>query len=61
MEDNQKCPKCSKKLIWVKSGPRESIPSGDKIVMKLASEIFRCVDHGLWRIYISGAVEPYSE
>jgi hypothetical protein len=26
---------------------------------KLASSIYECADHGLWRVYISDRIEPY--
>ena len=32
---------------------------GSKIVMKLDSNVYKCPDHGNFRIYISGAMEKY--
>ena len=59
--DDKACPQCQGKLAYVKEGPQETSSSGDKIIVTLASSIYRCPTHGLWRFYISGAVEPYRE
>jgi hypothetical protein len=60
-EQVHECPSCRRVLTYVKEGPTEFRSSGDKIIGKLASDIFRCDEHGLFRIYISGAVEKYRE
>ena len=59
-DENPKCPTCSKPLIYVNDPPVEASSFGDKISVKFASSIYRCPEHGLWRFYINGEVEPYS-
>ena len=41
--------------------PEEPNFSGGTINMPLDSDIYRCAEHGLFRIYISGAAKRYSE
>lgn len=59
----QLCPNCGAILEYVKPvrfDEKEMKPVGsDRFTLKLASDIYQCPQHGLWRIYISGAVEPY--
>ena len=56
------CPQCERELDYVQDGPPEEPRSANNVVrIKLASIIGRCPDHGLFRVYISGAVTPYRE
>ena len=53
------CPKCKREMEHVVTPKEEITSSGDKLIMPLDSDVFRCVEHGMWRFYISGAVKPY--
>jgi hypothetical protein len=56
------CPVCQKPTTFEKEGPPEEPNfSGGAINMPLDSDIYRCAEHGLFRIYISGAAKRYSE
>jgi len=56
-----RCPECSGILTYIKEVPLEASAQGKTFVVPLPSDIYRCPEHGLWRICISGSVEPYLE
>ncbi len=55
------CPTCLGKLTYVKEGPHDEQLSRDGVIGALASAIYRCPEHGLWRIYISGRSVQYQD
>jgi hypothetical protein len=62
MAQEPQCPKCPRVLSYVKDPDAEvSSGGGDRIVVKLASSIYEGADHGRWRVYINGKIEPYRE
>ena len=57
---NPLCPRCQKELAFVMHPPpEETRGDGNRVSLPLDSSIFRCADHGNWRIYVSGAAKPY--
>ena len=61
MEQVKKCRRCSRSLTYVRDFPYEDRSQRDAIGVSLASNIYRCPEHGLWRIFISGAAVPFQE
>jgi hypothetical protein len=58
-DERPKCPKCDRPMEEVKDAPDEIDASVASIIAPLESHIHRCHEHGLWRIFVSGAVVPY--
>lgn len=58
----QRCPACDRLMEYVKLFPQD-IAGGDGgiIHVSLESHVWRCPEHGLWRIYISGKKVQISE
>jgi len=53
-KDNQKCD-CGQTLKFVEDVPFQGRSSGDQFIVKVASAIYECPDHGLWRIGVDGS------
>ncbi len=58
-EKHPPCPTCLGKLTYEGEGPHDDRLANEGIVGALASAIYRCPEHGLWQIYISGRAVPY--
>lgn len=60
--DNPLCPTCEREMQFVKVGPKQK-PQWEhgKVHVPLDSNIYTCAEHGMWRVYISGHGERYSE
>ena len=49
-------------MTFVKKAPQEPDESSEgDVVVFLESEIYRCTEHGTFRVYISGAIKPFRE
>jgi hypothetical protein len=59
IDETRVCPTCLGNLLYVKACPCETRSSSATIIGSLASDIYRCPEHGLWRFSMSGAVSPY--
>jgi hypothetical protein len=59
-EQDQACPECSCALTYVEDVPLEAGSDKMRIAVRLASTIYKCPDHGLFRIFVGGAVVPYT-
>jgi hypothetical protein len=56
------CPECPRKLAYVKDAPApESPATATEFTVPLTKEIWRCQEHGLFRVHQSGHIEPYRE
>lgn len=55
-EKRERCPTCDETMEYVKRYPSESeIQSGaERFSIPLDSHIWRCPEHGLWRISMNG-------
>ena len=53
----QKCDLCGRPMTFVERPKFEAGSDGGRINVTLASEIWECEEHGLWRIYTSGRRE----
>ena len=56
MPEQEFC-ECGQEMTFVEDGDEPPHFGSSRIIMPLASDIWECPDHGLWRIYISGARE----
>lgn len=60
MAKEQKCRECGAPLKYVEDVDPEfyGVPgSSSKVTVPLASKIYECEQHGLWRIYINDVAE----
>ena len=53
------CPICHEPIKFAMPGPEPPTRASGPIIGKIASGIFRCPNHGLIRVYVSGVVEPW--
>ena len=65
-EERMLCPTCNGRLTYVRELTREERESGirsggDRFSVPLDSHISSCPEHGFWRVFISGRVEPFTE
>lgn len=61
MTAKHQCPKCQREMERVIAPEEEITSGGEKMIVPLDSDVFRCPDHGMWRFYINGAIRPYPE
>jgi hypothetical protein len=61
MDPELKCPKCAQKLTFIKTQPSETSIKAGNAASRLSAAIYRCGEHGLWRCYPDGEVEPFRE
>ena len=52
-----KCELCSRPLTFVEEVKSQPYGDGRQVIIPLASDIYECPEHGLWRIFISGLRE----
>ncbi len=60
-EPGKKCPMCGREMTYVKDGPTEITGGRDGSVVSLASTIYFCAEHGLFRAFMRGAIVPFSD
>lgn len=54
------CETCGAELSYVRDEPAEpSTATESGVSVPLASEIYRCSTHGLWRIYANGTAKLF--
>ena len=53
-KNDQKCD-CGRPLTFVEDVPFQAHGSGDQLIVPVASSIYKCPVHGLWRIGIDGS------
>lgn len=58
-----RCLRCEAKLDYVREAPEEDVSATSSgISVPVESHIYKCPNgHGLFRVYVSGAVRPYVE
>ena len=65
MNKPQKCPECGEPVTHVRDWPTEMWDAGgSQVAVPLASAVYRCAEHGDWRINIRGdatSIAPLSE
>lgn len=55
MDTPQKCPQCGESMTHVRDWPTEIWDAGaSRVAVPVASAVYRCADHGEWRINIRG-------
>ena len=60
---NERCPTCGAQMDYIKGMMRDTpaeIRPTPRLGIGSASAIWRCPEHGQFRIYISGAVLPFA-
>lgn len=60
-ESVPRCPICSSALAYVEEITPVTGGEGNQILVPLASDVYRCAQHGLWRVFMSGDVVPLVE
>jgi hypothetical protein len=60
-EQDPGCPECSRAMTYVEDVPLEAGSDQLRIAVRLASAIYHCPDHGYFRIFVGGAVVPYTK
>ena len=48
-------------MTYVEDVPLEAGSDELRIAVRLASSIYQCPDHGFFRIFVGGAVVPYTK
>jgi hypothetical protein len=58
----QMCPKCQAVMKYIKESPPDFVrASRSTFSSNVPSLIYECPEHGQFRIYVSGRIEPYAE
>jgi len=58
----QTCPTCQTVMTYIKETPPEFVRASRRTFSShVASQIYECPEHGQFRIYVSGRIEPYAE
>lgn len=50
MADTEEGPTCSRPMKYIGDWPSESSTEGGNIRVSLASSVYECPEHGLWRV-----------
>ena len=60
-DENPVCPTCGGETEYERDAPKQTTWTGDKVRVALAAGLYRCPDHGLWRIDIAGQSKKWPE
>jgi hypothetical protein len=56
------CPTCQTVMKYIKEVQPDFVRASRRTFSgKVASSVYECPEHGRFRIYISGRIEPYAE
>ena len=61
LDERPLCPTCQKPMNFARWVKEPASVEGSQITVPLDSKMYLCDEHGLWRVYISGAIEPYRD
>jgi hypothetical protein len=58
----QTCPKCQTIMTFIKEAPPDFVRASRRTFSsQVASLVYECPEHGQFRIFVSGRIEPYTE
>jgi hypothetical protein len=61
MTTDRRCPVCQLPLVYIREATRETTrpPWGTgKVSERAGFAVYRCVAHGVWRVYNDGRIQP---